>query len=225
MKQFKHIKLHAVAVAAVMILGAPHAMAQFGSLLSKVVAPAGNATDPDAFIKTALTAEKLMNNSVVLLAQSLASKEKAAEFDASLKASSTITDSKEKQAKLNEIQQSQIATINQALSNQQFKEDIKKMDSKQKENLGNAAFNFALALLQDRALVEQSGSLISSVSTNPMHLAKIGSLKDVVGSVSNQVTAASAIAGKMPEIFSAVGVKAPASKDEKPKAMAETYAE
>lgn len=221
MKKFSGIKLNAAVVAVVVALGAPNAMAQFGGLLNKVVAPAGSSTDPDAFIKTALIAEKLMNNSVSLLANSLVSKEKAAEFDAARKAASTTINPEDKQAKLNEVRQSEMAVVNEALNNQKLKDDIKKMDSKQREDLGNAAFNFALALLQDKALMEQSGSLIASVSTNPMHLSKLAGLKDVAGSVANQVSAASSIATKMPDIFSTVGVKAPASKDEKPKATKE----
>ena len=176
-----------------------------------------SAGDPDAFLKSAKDAESLMNNSLTLLVRSLASKEKAAGFEASRKAANAVTDPAEKQAKLNEVSKSEAATINEILSNDKFKDDIKQMDGKQKEDLGAAAFNFALALLQDQSLVEQSSGLISSLLSNPMNVSKLGTVKDAAFSLSNQVSSASKIAAKMPDVFSAVGVKAPASKDEKPK--------
>jgi len=181
---------------------------------SKTTSSAG---DPDAFIKSALGAEKLMNNSVTLLVRSLASKKDAAEIDAKEKAANAVTDPAEKEAKLTEVRKSKEAVINANASTDKLKAEVAKMDGKQKEDLGAAAFNFMLALLQDKDLAGQAGGLISSLSSNPMNLVKIGSLKDVASSLSNQVLSASQIATKMPDIFSAVGVKAPVSKDEKPK--------
>lgn len=194
-------------------------MAQFGKLGGMLGLGSGTsvAADPDAFVSSALAAEKLMNNSVTLLARSLASKESSAALAAQLKAANEITDPAERQAKKTEVQKSEIAQLNEAFSKTSIDAEVKKMDSKQQGDLGSAAFNFMLALLQDKALLEQSKGLISTMSTNPANLTKVGSIKNAVSSLSNQVTAASAIAGKMSSIFSAVGVKAPVSKDEKPK--------
>lgn len=181
---------------------------------SKTTASAG---DPDAFIKSALGAEKLMNNSVTLLVRSLASKTESAAIESQMKAANAITDPAEKEAKLTEVKKSQEAVINANSSKEKLKAEVAKMDGKQKEDLGSAAFNFMLALLQDKDLISQASGLISSLAANPMNLTKLGGVKDVASSLSNQVSSASQIASKMPDIFSAVGVKAPASKDEKPK--------
>jgi hypothetical protein len=83
--------------------------------------------------------------------------------------------------------------------------------------LGASAFNFTLALLQDKALIDQSKSIIASMSGNPMQLAKLAPIRDTATSLTNQISIGSQIAGKMPDIFKAVGVKAPTSKDDKPK--------
>jgi hypothetical protein len=221
----KHSITAAIAIAAA--LAAPHAMAQFGGL-SKLVGGGSSSTssiDPDAFLASAKTAEKLMINSVTLLSQSLASKEKAAGLKAERAAASAITDPAERQAKLLEVQKNELAAANEATGSAKIEDQIKGMDASRKADLASAAFNFALAFLQDKALMEQSSSLISSISSNPMQLAKLGSIKDVGSSLANQVSAASSIVGKMPKIFSAVGIEAPTSKDAKPKTVAQVSGE
>ena len=201
------------------------AMAQFSLPSFGGSNPSGAAADPDAFIKSAQAAESLMNNSVRFLASALSSKEKAAEFDAAQKAANALTNPEEKKAKLAEVQKSQLAAVNESASNDQFKSNIAKMDDKKKEGLAASAFNFMLALLKDKDLVDQAKGIVSSMSSNPASLGKIGGVKDAASSLSNQLTSASQVAGKMPDIFSAVNVKAPASKDDKPKVTAEVTGE
>ncbi len=162
-----------------------------------------------------------MKNSVAMLVQSLASKEKSAGIEAARKAAGAITDTKEKEAKETEVNKNADALLNETLNSDKLKDDIKKMDAEKKKQLGASAFNFSLALLQDKALSEQASGLISSLSSNPMNMSKLGSVKDVASSLSNQISSASKIATKMPAIFTAVGVTAPTSKDEKPKAVAQ----
>lgn len=203
------------------------AMAQLGKLGGLLGGGSGSSApvDPDAFLASALAAEKLMNNSVTLLSRSLTSKGASAGLAAQRKAANEVTDPAERKAKLIEVQKSEIASLNEALSNASIESEIKKMDDKQQADLGAAAFNFMLALLQDKALIDQGQGLVSSMSTNPANLAKVGTIKNALTSVSNQATAASSIAGKMPAIFGAVGVKPPATKDEKPKAVSQVTEE
>lgn len=216
-----------VVASALGVLATP-ASAQFGKLIGGIGggsnSPAASA-DPQAFIKSALAAEKLMNNSVALLAASLSSKEKAAEFEAQRKAANTITDAAEKHAKLTELRKSEAAAVNEAVNNANTEANIKKMDGQQRETMAAASFNFMLALLQDKALLEQGQGLVSSLSSNPMNISKLGGIKDAISSLTNQVSAVSSIASKMPAVISAVGVKAPTSKDEKPKVSAEVVGE
>lgn len=198
------------------------AVAQFGNLLGGLSNSSTSASvTPESFVSSAFAAEKLMNNSVSLLSRSLSSKEKAAELEAQRTAATETTDPAEKKAKLTEVRKSELASLNEAMANAKFEADVKQMSGKQREDLGAAAFNFMLALLQDKALVDQGKGLVSSLSSNPMNITKIGGVKDAIGSLGNQISAASNIAGKMPSIFTAVGVKVPASKDEKPKVTAE----
>lgn len=217
----------AVVVASALGVLATPASAQFGKMLGGLGGSSSSApaADPQEFIKSAQSAEKLMNTSLALLASSLSNKEKAAELEAQRKAANAITDAAEKQAKLTELRKSEAAAVNEALNNANTEASIKKMSGQQRDTLAAAAYNFMLALMQDKALVEQGQGLVTSLSSNPMNLSKLGGVKDAISSLTNQVSAAGSIAGKMPAIFTAVGVKAPASKDEKPKQVAQVVGE
>jgi hypothetical protein len=214
MKKYSIVAALTIAAA----FSAPNAMAQFGGL-SKLVGgnSSGSTVNPDAFLESAKSAEKLMTNSVTLLSRSLASKEQAAALKAERTAALAITDPAEKKAKLLEVQKSEIAAVNESISGAKIEDQVKSMDASRKSDLANASFNFILAVLQDKALIEQSSSLVSGIAANPMQLNKLGGIKDAASSVSNQLSAASSIASKMPKIFSAVGIEAPTSKDAKPK--------
>lgn len=202
---------------------APQALAfGLGDLLGGSKTSSASAVDPDTFIKSALAAEQLMNSSVDLLAGSLVSKTKLAEIEAKKKSANAETDPKEKEAKLSEVKKSEVAAVNEALNDEKAKSDIENMDSQKKQQLGAAAFNFMLALIQDKDLIGQTSGLIRSLSGNPMNIVKLGNIKDVASSLSNQISSASQIATKMPTIFSAVGVEAPTNKDDKSKVQVAT---
>lgn len=191
-----------------------------GDLVNVAKPAAGSASvDPDGFLKAAANAEKLMSNSLKLLLGSLSSKEEAAKFDAKMQAAEKSTDPAEVNAQKLEIQKEAAATIAAESGKADIKNRINKLDSAQRKQLGAAAFNFSLALLQDKALIDQSKGLISGMSANPALLGKLGNVKDAVSSLTNQIETGSKVGGLMPEIFSTVGVKAPASKDDKPKEM------
>jgi len=197
------------------------AYAQFGLPSLGGSSSSAASADPDAFVKTAKEAEALMKAAVDGLSNAVLSKEKVEEIEAQRKAAAQITDTKERDAKLAEVQKSQLAAINEAAGDSNFKANIEKMDAKKKENLMAAAFNFLLALLKDKDLIDQGKSVISSISSNPMNLGKLGAVKDVLESIVNQASAGSKIFGKVSEIMTVVGVKAPTSKDDKPKKQTE----
>ncbi|WNO03390.1 hypothetical protein [Rhodoferax mekongensis] len=197
------------------------AYAQFGALLGMGSKPSGGAAsaDPEAFLKSAQAAEKLMKNSAALLAQGLTSKEKAAELEAGRKAANAATDPAEKNALSQDVSKKEASALNEAMNNANIGEAVKNLNADQKALVAAASFNFMLALLQDKALVEQATGLISSMSGNPMNLSKLGGIKDAAASLKQQIAEASVFADKMPKIFAAVGVTAPITKDDKPKEM------
>lgn len=187
-----------------------------GELVTGVSKGTQASGDPDAFIRSALVAEGLMGTALSSMVSSLASKEKAAEYEASMKAASALTDPAEKQAKTEEAQKSAVALINESTSNDAYQGKINKMSSAQKAQLAGAAYNFSLALLQDKALVGQAQGLMASMGANPLNATKLLSVKNAASSLSNQLALGGQLAGKMPAIFKAVDVKAPASAEAKP---------
>lgn len=220
------ISLASALLALAALATAPSAQAfGVGDLLgaAKPAATTG-ALDPDGFLKAAANAEKLMGNSLTLLVRSLASKEAAASYESAMKAALSQTDAKEAQSQVNAAQASAAAALNEQIKGSQLKAAASTMSSEQRTQLGAAAFNFSLAMLQDKALIDQSKGLVSGMSTNPTLLGKLGSIKDAASSLSTQVEVGAKIAGLMPDIFGTVGVKAPASKDDKPKAMEDAFA-
>jgi hypothetical protein len=191
-----------------------------GNLVGGVGGGGGASADPDAFLKNANDARDLMQASLGHMTNALLSKDKAAEFKRQQDSANSITDPAEREAKNSEILKSEAAAVNEQLSNSDSKKKIDAMDAKHKASLGASAFNFALALLKDKALAEQSSGLISSM-TSPSNLSKIGRVKDAASSLSSQISIAADLAGKMPAVFSAVGVQAPASVDAKPAKVTE----
>jgi len=202
-------------IAAALLVGAT-ATASAGlpglSLPSLGGSSSGAPVDVDGFLKNAGVAEALMRSSLDHLVTSLASKEHIAQIDALKKQAAEKTDAKEKGAVEQEVTKSQAAALNSIDFDKAANEDVKKMDSQQKQKLAGAAYNFMLATLKDKELVGQSSGVISGMSSNPANLSKLGIVKDVAGSLKNQMELAANLATKMPKVFTAVGVKNPPTK-------------
>jgi len=202
-------------IAAALLVGAT-ATASAGlpglSLPSLGGSSSGAPVDVDGFLKNAGVAETLMRSSLDHLVTSLASKEQIAQIDALKKQAAEKTDAKERGAVEQEVTKSQAAALNSIDFDKAANEDVKKMDSQQKQKLAGAAYNFMLAALKDKELVGQSSGVISGMSSSPANLSKLGTVKDVAGSLKNQVELAANLATKMPKVFSAVGVKNPPTK-------------
>jgi hypothetical protein len=202
------------AIAATLIIGvATTAHAGLGGLTSLLPGKSGNATvDVDSFLKNATAAEALMRASLDQMATSLATKEEIAKIDALKKQAAEKTDTKEKEAIDQEIAKSQAALLNSRDFDKVANEDVKKMDSKQKQKLAGAATNFVLAALQDKELLSQSSTVLTGLAGNPANLSKLGTVKDAASSLKNQLELAGSLATKVPKVFSAVGVKNPPTK-------------
>ncbi len=214
MRNFSKTKSYIALLSLGVALSAPSAMAfGLGDLVGGSKSAGG---DPDAFIKTAQEADVLMNNSVGSLFKALASKEDLAKVEERQKTANAATDPKEKAAMQSEVFKSELAAVEQAKANKSFDSDIAKLDTAKKANLGASAFNFMLALLKDKDLIGQAQGLVTSLSSNPMNIGKLGAIKDASGNLSSQMAAASKVAGMMPGIFKVVKMEAPTKSDQKP---------
>jgi hypothetical protein len=201
------------------VLSAPKAMAfSFGNLMGTMEGSnaASPADEPETFIQSAKASEMLTNQSTMLLLRYLADRGTVAMIDAEKKAARALTDPEKRLDRLTEVEREKEAVLYEVLKKDQFRAEIQNMDAPQKAGLAAAAFNFALAQLQGRALMQQSETLISHLSSRPALQSKLARVKEAVASVSNRIASSSMIAEKIPDILLAVGMQGPVSKDEAP---------
>jgi hypothetical protein len=191
-----------------------YASAQFGGL--KVPGLGGGsssgAVDIDTYLRESEIATTLMRRSVDQLARALATKEQIAEIEALKKQAAETTNDKEKAAKQDELQKSEAAMLNSKDFDQVASDQAKSKDLEKKKQLAGSAFNFLLAFIKDKELLEQSQPTIKAASGNPATLSKLGKIKDITASISTQLQLFPTLVTKVPKIFQAVGVKNPPSK-------------
>jgi hypothetical protein len=204
-------------VSTVALVGSAHAFG-LGALTGsgKSDSNSSSSLTAESFIDAGKKAEALMTKSLAYMHSALASKEEIAKVEALQKKADETTDAKEKESILQEMQKTEAAAVQKAVSDKKAGDNIKKLDAEKKAKLASSSYNFMLALLKDKKLIADSKSLISSLSSNPMNLSKVGGVKDVVSSLSNQVSISSALASSLPKVFSVVGLKQGPSSEADP---------
>jgi hypothetical protein len=231
-----------VSTAALIVLAPLSANAQFGGLLSGAKSnsktsadnsPLGgllgggglfgdsksNAGDVDAFLKTASEADGLIRQSSDALFKAVATKEELDAHADKMKAANEVADPKEKEAALKKAeddQQAQLAKVDFAAKAVEAKTS---MDAKQKAQTGTAIYNFTLGMLKDMELLERGQGVVSSISGNPMAITKVLKVKDVLSSLSSQMSNISTIAAGVQKMSSVVKLDAlPTKSSDQPKA-------
>jgi hypothetical protein len=177
-----------------------------------------SAGDPDAFLLKARASEALVNKSADQLFGLVASKEEQAKAEAQQLKIDATSDAKEKEALVEEKVTSELAAITNAAANQKLAADAKKWDSNKKSLAAKALFNLALGGKMAADLVPQGQSLVSSLKSNPMMLAKLGSLYEAVKCLGGIGTGTVKIMKAIPPVFSAanIEVKLPTSSADVP---------
>ncbi len=201
-------------------LGVPHAMAfSFGNLMGTMGGGSADvgADDLDAFVRSANAMQNLMDRSTSILVRCLADKETIAMIETDKKAANEVADPVARRARIMEVKKSKQVVLSDTLSDDRLMTVLQSMDTDQKKVLGAAAFNYSLALLRGKSLMEQSKILTANLSSNPAMQSTLRNVKETEYNVSNQVSSASTIADKLSYIFQSVGMKGPVSKDELPK--------
>lgn len=235
-----------VSTAALIVLAPLSANAQFGGLLggaksnskaSADNAPLGgllgggglfgdsksnaktSAGDVDAFLKTADEADGLIRQSSDALFKAVATKEELDAHADKMKAANEVADPKEKEAALKKAeddQQAQLAKVDFAAKAVEAKTS---MDAKQQAQTGAAIYNFTLGMLKDMELLERGQGVVSSISGNPMAITKVLKVKDVLSSLSSQMSNISTIAAGVQKMSSVVKLDAlPTKSSDQPKA-------
>lgn len=176
-----------------------------------------SAGDIDMFIQTAKQADQLITQSTTFMASSVETEDEISQRKADRDAANKIADPKERQAKVEKIQDDERTQLQKAMSSADINNKIASMNAKQRKDFEAAAINFTIGALKDKQLASSSSSLVSGVTANPTLIARLPDLKDVVSSVTSQANNSASIAMSLAKLATSGKIKAlPTSADSKP---------
>jgi len=189
--------------------------AQFSGMMKK---PGGSQASSgmslSQWIDTANQAKSLLDTSSGLLLEAVADKAKLDEINALKKAAAEAKDDKARKELEVKIQAETNAALaaadwDQAASNLAAEQDEKKI-----KNVGASAYNFVLGVLKDKALLDTANSVIDAAKSNPMNLKDVGRVREVVSSVSGQMSSLTTISSNLPKLAKVAKVELPKSEAE-----------
>lgn len=162
----------------------------------------------DDFLKTADEAHALTSKSVQILADALLTKEANDKLKADMEAAKAIQDPKEREANIRKVEADSLAALAKIDYEKNAKVKEIENDKKKQAQVGASIYNFMLALLKDKELVEKGSYLASSVSSNPLLITKLGKVTDVVTSISGQMGNMAKVASGLQKLSSVAKVTA-----------------
>jgi len=179
--------------------------------------------DPDGFLRKAKNAEALIDRSADSLFNAVASKEEQAKMEEMQKKLNETTSDKEKNALRLQMTESEMATIEKRSQDKELQEEAKQWDTRKKQQVATAFFNFSLGALQAGLLVPEGTNLVNSLRSSPINAARfalkitsvfeaIKTIKGILGGTVNVISA-------LKPLMSAanIEVKSPSSATETPK--------
>lgn len=217
-------RLLVASIVSLTVLASFQVHAQFGGLMGGGLksATSSNASDVDAFLKTAEEADALIRKSSDILFQAVATKQQLDAHADVVKAANAMTDPKEREAalkKASDDQQALLAKVDYAAKSEEMK---KSMDAKKSAQVSASIYNFMLGMLKNKETLDRGQGIIASISNNPMAISKLGKAKDVVSSVSSQMGNLSSIASGIQKLSSVVKLDAlPTKASDVPKPIAD----
>lgn len=189
--------------------------AQFGGILKKPgSSQSSSVMSLSQWIDTANEAKSLLDNSSGLLLAAVADKAKLDEINALKKAAAEAKDDKARKELEVKIQAETNAALaaadwDQAASNLAAEQDEKKV-----KNVGASAYNFVLGVLKDKLLLDTANSVMDAAKSNPMNLKDIGRVREVVSSLSSQMSSLTTISSNLPKLAKVAKVDLPKSESE-----------
>jgi hypothetical protein len=171
---------------------------------------ASQAVDVDGFMVKASETNALFQQSALLLTAFLGDKAKTAELQTKLNAIQAIADPKEKAAQLKAAFTENEAVVKATLDNTaQAAENLNQAQADQRQKIINAAYNFALGVIQAKDLVPNGQSAIASVQSNPMQATKLVGLKNTVSDLTGIVGNSTLALTTVPSLFKQAKIDAP----------------
>ena len=178
------------------------------------------AVDVEGFMVKAAETNAMFQQSALLLTVYLGDKSKVAALDTELKAIQAISDPKERSAKMKQLAEKNKAVTDAVMADQtKAQEELNKLEAEQRKRAINAAFNFALGVIQAKDLVPAGQSAITSVQSNPMQATKLVGLKNTVSDLTGIVGNTTLALTTVPSLFKAAKIDAPIPTSSSDKAV------
>lgn len=148
--------------------------------------------DFDGMFQLFSEADGLLQNSVNSLVKMVCNKDEAEKLDRNMKAAEEIKDPKEREAAINKVKEEQQAALLKASENQETANKLTQLNGEQKKLAGNSIYNFILAGLKDKSVVEMANGIVSKVQANPTaalsYRDEVARTKDLVSSLPPQAS-------------------------------------
>lgn len=168
----------------------------------KSIAPAeasapgtGNAIsgqDFEVINKLFTEADGLLHNALTNLIEMVCNKDVAAELRRQMQAAQEIKDPKEREAAISKVKEDQTSALLAASENQETEGKLSQLSKEQKKLASDSLYNFVLAGLKDKAVVELANGVASKVKANPsaaISFSKdISRTKDIAATLPSQIT-------------------------------------
>ena len=216
------------ALALALVANVTPAAAQFSALKAMKAAgsPSSGGGDIDTFLATTQRSEELTRVSAISLLQAISSRDEAERLRATLAAAEAQSDPKEREAAIRKVSSDAAAQLAVVDYDAKSKELERTATTEQRKQIGISVFNLALAIMLDKAAVEQGHALTQSAMGNPMGMATQGAkllrVKDAASSISGQMGNLGKISMGLPKLMSVAKLTAlPASTAELPKTAAD----
>lgn len=137
-------------------------------------------------------ADGLLQNSVSNLVEMVCNKDVADELKRKMQAAQEIKDPKEREAAISKVKEDQTAALLAASENQETAGKLSQLSGEQKKLATASLFNFVLAGLKDKTVVEFANGVVSKEQANPsaaMSYSKdISRTKDIAATLPSQIT-------------------------------------
>lgn len=214
-------KLRNAAVLAACLLSASAANAQLGglgSLLgSKSAGSADISADINSFVAQSNALRELTSRSVVAINAAFSSAAESEAKRAAYAAANALTNANEKQARLNELYESNAAELERRVKSGEAKEQMGKLDAAKKKQIGDALMNFGIGSLQAIVLTKTGQALLQQAASNPMNLTKMMPVKDSLPVLGRVVSDAGGFMVGVGKLAKGANIEVPAVKiDSKP---------
>lgn len=189
---------------------APMSVSAFGLPKVPGVPGAGGggagAADVDTFLAQGMLATELFVKAQTALALALASKEQRSQIKAEYSAMTQISNPQDKNAAAVALLKSSDALLAEKLSSATTEAELTSLSAEQKAEAAKSVAMLGLAVLMQKQQVETGTKLSASISSNPMQLAKVGAIKDSIGSMASNVKMGATYIAKFPALFKSIGV-------------------